>query len=768
MKLFKRVVCISLAMTMSLGLVACGKDENGTSGNQNENKIAESKSSLADCTFRKDDGFSISGVLGEVNTYAASKDAVYIVTNEYAAATASDADAEYDGIKVDESVCRIYKAPIDGGQAEVVFESDKDDYEYIEKLTTAYDDSVYALKDNEGEYSLIKYDSEGETDLGDASALVDDADGAGMSDFVVDKDGNIVASFENSIKVFDSSLKEKCTCKCEDTIQNIGLDKDGNPLVATIAISEDYEVEKMNVRKIDTEAGTLAEEHEIDASSLSWYNQLMKGAGGYDFFFVTNANIYGYNFEGNKSTKVADFGVSGVNSSLVQKVVMIGDSTFIESEYNPETYETLPDLKKYNKVDPSEVKDKHIFTLATLYGGTDLAQAAIDYNNSQNENVVEIIDYSDVSDPAGKFSADLASGVKADFYDVTPNPRGISLRQYIAKGMLEDLTPYLEKDSELSSSDLVPTAYEAMLEDGKMYFVSSSALVETLAGKGSEIGKEPGWTYTEMKDYVTSKPEETRMFYLNNKMEILENFKGVVCADFVDWKAGECKFDSQDFKDLLVACNTGQNEATDWETYEPSMERDVPSGVQLFVSGTVGADDIAYYNQLFGGDVSYKGYPSFDKTCGKYYFQNAIAMSSECSDKEAAWKFLRYFLTEEYQGQYYDSMYGMPTRNDVFEVYMDQFTFTKDGKDKYGNEIKARNSEFEIDGLQYKFKPLTKDELDTFRHLIENTKGRLEPDGKIWDIVEEEAAAYFSGDKSVDDVCKVIQDRVTTYVNESK
>ena len=35
-------------------------------------------------------------------------------------------------------------------------------------------------------------------------------------------------------------------------------------------------------------------------------------------------------------------------------------------------------------------------------------------------------------------------------------------------------------------------------------------------------------------------------------------------------------------------------------------------------------------------------------------------------------------------------------------------------------------------------------------------------------IIEEEAQPYFSGEKSVDDVCAIIQDRVNTYISESK
>lgn len=771
MKLFKKVVCVTLAMSMALGLAACGgKDGKNNSGNsKTESKVEASKNSLADCTFRRDDEFNILGTLGSMTTFAATDDAVYLVTNEAGEATASDADAEYDGVRVEESVCRLYKVSAEGGNSEVIYETSKDAFEYIERLIVGYDGDVYALKSTDGAYSLIKIDDDEVTEVGDITSYATD-EHLYLQDIVVDKDDNIAFIYENVIKVVDSSLNEKCECKTDDSIQNVGLDKDGNIIVGTMRYNvdddDDY-VDRVSVRKLDVAAGTLSDGHVLDTSMLSWDNRLMQGDGGYDFFFVTTANIYGYNFDGDKTTKVADFGVSGVNNGLVQTVWMLDDSSFIISEYDPDTYEIVQELKKYNKVDPSEVKSKHVFTLATVYGGTAISQAAIEYNESQDENVVEIIDYSDASDPMGKFSADIAAGTKPDFYDVTPSGQGLTLRQYIAKGMLEDLTPYLEKDAELSSDDFVPSIYDAMLEDGKLYFVSSTTLVETIVGKKSEIGGETGWTYSQMKDYVTSKPEGTRLFSSYNKVDTLEGFKGVCCSDFVDWKAGKCHFDSQEFKDLLTTCNTCSDEEMDW-TSDELREDDISNGIQLFNQGTLGAEEVAWNNQMFRGDVVYKGYPSDDNTGGKFYFQNAIAMSSECSDKEAGWDFMRYFLTEEYQGKYYTQQFGAPTRADVFETYLDKCTFTKDGKDKYGNEIKARNSEFEMDGIQFKIEPLTDEEINTFRSIVEKSKGRWEPDDKIWDIVKEEASAYFAGDKSVDDVCTVIQDRVTTYVNESK
>ena len=52
--------------------------------------------------------------------------------------------------------------------------------------------------------------------------------------------------------------------------------------------------------------------------------------------------------------------------------------------------------------------------------------------------------------------------------------------------------------------------------------------------------------------------------------------------------------------------------------------------------------------------------------------------------------------------------------------------------------------------------------------LIRRTKKQAKLDTKGALIISEEAQAYFYGEKSLDEVAKIIQKRMTTYVNEKK
>jgi multiple sugar transport system substrate-binding protein len=50
--------------------------------------------------------------------------------------------------------------------------------------------------------------------------------------------------------------------------------------------------------------------------------------------------------------------------------------------------------------------------------------------------------------------------------------------------------------------------------------------------------------------------------------------------------------------------------------------------------------------------------------------------------------------------------------------------------------------------------------------LIKSITRTAEYDQTIADMVTEEAAAFFAGDKSAEDTARIIQNRVNTYVNE--
>ena len=126
-------------------------------------------------------------------------------------------------------------------------------------------------------------------------------------------------------------------------------------------------------------------------------------------------------------------------------------------------------------------------------------------------------------------------------------------------------------------------------------------------------------------------------------------------------------------------------------------------------------------------------------------------------------------MTKEYQGRHYSNdMTGCPTRSDVLEMYFKAKQTTEEYTDEFGNTIYPVNGEWGWDDLVVTMKPLTDEEVQEYRDIINRISKTWDYDESLNEIISEEAKAYFAGDKTVDETCEIIQNRATTYVKESK
>ena len=63
--------------------------------------------------------------------------------------------------------------------------------------------------------------------------------------------------------------------------------------------------------------------------------------------------------------------------------------------------------------------------------------------------------------------------------------------------------------------------------------------------------------------------------------------------------------------------------------------------------------------------------------------------------------------------------------------------------------------------------PLTQEQVDDFKTLIDGATPGGAYDTDIQEILQDEAGAYFAGDKTADEVAKLIQNRVSIYLGEN-
>ncbi len=86
--------------------------------------------------------------------------------------------------------------------------------------------------------------------------------------------------------------------------------------------------------------------------------------------------------------------------------------------------------------------------------------------------------------------------------------------------------------------------------------------------------------------------------------------------------------------------------------------------------------------------------------------------------------------------------------------------------DENGEKVYYDQSTY-IGDTEYTLEPLTQEQVDDFKAMIDGASVAGNYDSDIMDIINEEAEAYFSGDKSAEDVAALIQNRVGIYLGET-
>lgn len=73
-----------------------------------------------------------------------------------------------------------------------------------------------------------------------------------------------------------------------------------------------------------------------------------------------------------------------------------------------------------------------------------------------------------------------------------------------------------------------------------------------------------------------------------------------------------------------------------------------------------------------------------------------------------------------------------------------------------------------MNGWEYNYRPATQEEIDILLAMIEVAEPVSMGNQDILKIIQEEAAAFYKGDKSAAEVAALIQSRVSMYVSENK
>ena len=453
------------------------------------------------------------------------------------------------------------------------------------------------------------------------------------------------------------------------------------------------------------------------------------------------------------------------------------------NEWGPggENAKVETELFTLSKVPASQLPEKTHLTLAVLYGSSDLEREVIDFNRHSERCRIDVKDYAyaggevlDYSAGQAKLLTEVLAGNMPDLLLLDELP----YNQLAAKGLLEDLYPWLDGDPELSREDFFENVLRAMEEGGGLYQVSPAFSIATAIGAKSVVGDRFGWNYEELYEALDSMPEGCDIFHRDvTKDDVLTVSLYMNLGSFVDWENARCSFESPAFIQLLEFANRFALEPSgDYDPANDSEQVRLARGEQLLsIASVYDFTDLQANEALFGGEgsVSYIGFPTADGSCGSAIFlDSGLAMSSRCADKEAGWDFLRRFLTEDYQtGQ----AYGLPSNRQAFEKELKAAATPEYETDEAGEVLldengepieKSRGGMATGDGLTVSFYALSQSQVETLRRLVSQEAQTVQINATLLELIEQEVQAYFEGRKTAEETARLIQSKAGLYISE--
>lgn len=620
-----------------------------------------------------------------------------------------------------------------------------------------------------------------------------------LSSFAVDAAGNLYVSDYNNIYVLDA--EGNVQFKLDGSQYNGSLYRLNAQQVGVMwyNYTDDVNAADENGQyfvPIDLETKDWGEKVKLPSNVWS----ILPGDDVYDFYYADNNNIFGYTAKTDTKEKLVDWLACDVDTNNMNGYAMLSDSRVAALMQDWSTDPTTYQLIVLHRVDASEIKEKKVLTLACMYLDWNLRSMIVEYNKTNDEYRINVIDYSeyatddDYNAGVTKLTTEIISGSVPDIF-LTSN---LPIDKYAAKGVVADLNTFMDGGNGLSRDYFVPQVMSALEKDGKLYELPTSFSVQTAYALSSIASQYDTWNVAAVQDAMTQLQEGATVFSNGwTKNTALSNCLSRNLSAFVDWTTGKCEFDSEAFQQLLAFCNSFPAETSDGDgaiAYAPSADiavddamwdsdaTRITNGKQLMSTiGMYSFDSYIWNVYAIRDKITFTGYPTEDGSGSSFELQMPMAISSVTKYPDAAWDFVCSIIKKMNTIDENNYYYGFPISQAAFDAEMtdimtEQYQLDENGEqvdwDGDGEPDKAIRGSYEtMENGETVYKDvyaLTQEDIDQILGVISNTRSVYDYDQEILDIITDEVAAYFAGDKDVQTTASMIQSRVNLYVQEQR
>ena len=377
--------------------------------------------------------------------------------------------------------------------------------------------------------------------------------------------------------------------------------------------------------------------------------------------------------------------------------------------------------------DPDDKRE--VVTLGVWQGSTDLMLQVNGFNETNEKYRIEVIAYPSMEyeDYYTSHAMRILSGRGEDL--LFGNMR---MQTYIDKGVLVDLLPYMERD--LKKEDYIEEILYAYEVKGGIYGICPSFGISVMLG-GKEYMGDGKIRFEDLSGLMKETGATTLMARI--PMETLWYLYSYFSMNLTD---------RQELKEGILLAEAYGDSGEEGRAVDLRLGRDA-----LFLELSMNLPiDVIRAEMAYGSF----GVETEIMPRAKLY-GSSICINNASEKKEGAWEFIRFLLSEEYQAKLIrESFTHFPISRKAFADK------TEAALESLERQYKDINVEIPIKKERY---------LELMETWIQGSRSeKLGIDYDAWRIVSEEVEAYYSGQKSLDEVLDIIESRMRIYLGEKE
>lgn len=525
------------------------------------------------------------------------------------------------------------------------------------------------------------------------------------------------------------------------------FDEDGIPMM--LAKNEDW----YYMQRVRTEDREEYEPSRLEMDIDEFYDLETSGIIAYTqngLLYTKDGSLHLYHISDSRDEKLLELAGAGIFEEDIIYLGMRGSTIEIIDNYKGF------EQSEYTVVEEGEPQRTRL-TLGVMMLDSNMRKLIAEYNRYQNEVTIEPIVYMEgYNYKAGleKLKMEVIQGKAPDLMDVS----GLGYESLAKAGAFVDLYTLMQKDAGVDAEDFVSSVLKAYEVDGQLYTIAPAFMIHTMWGSGSMIEGQKGIRLEEMIQMLKKNGGDINSIYgFSADESVLTTLCTYNMDRFIDWDDGTCDFTGKEFQQVV-------NFAKEYEELpRGSIYEDIQSGDILLTIGMIACvEDYRIQSEMYGEKIQFVGCPT-EKGSGSAvaFLGDEIAINSKSKYQEEAWEFIKYFMQKGYDNS------GFPVAKEQYEAFLDESLnedVIMDENGKKSRIAKKSYSERNKDPIYvYKCEP---EDVEVIRDLVDSVSVKFQYNLDIQKIIDEEVGAYLQDQKSMEDVCAIIQNRVQLYLDE--